>query len=414
MRWFVKNITSLLLAFLLAIIVWVSATTASDPNQEEVFVIPLEVLGQGEDIVVLGNLPSTVSVKIYAPRSRIEKLKEEKAIKAWISLADLGAGVYEVPIKIDIPDRVSPIQHLSTVPAKVDLTLDKLVTKEFPVERKVEGEPAIGYQAGEIIWETEIVTVSGRVSQVEKIEKIGVVLDIAGANETIKRVLTLQPVDSMGEKVVDVTLNPPRIQVTQEVELLGGYRNVAVKIVTTGQVAPGYRVMSITPAPATVMVFSENPALVNQIPGYVETEPLDITDADDYMETILELNLPETITVVGDPTVLAQVSITAFNDSLKLSREVEVIGLRPGLQAVVAPQQIEVIVYGPVPILDNLTLRDVRVIVDLTNLDVGVYTITPIVDILSEDLQEEATLPNKIEVTITEAATSTTTPTVAP
>jgi len=112
----------------------------------------------------------------------------------------------------------------------------------------------------------------------------------------------------------------------------------------------------------------------------------------------LELNLPESITVVGDPHVLAQVSVTAFQDSLKLSREVEIIGL------------IDVIIYGPVPILDSLMLRDVRVIVDLTNLGVGVYIITPTVDILPEDLNEEAILPATVEVTIIEAPTPTAIP----
>ncbi|OQY35144.1 MAG: hypothetical protein B6243_04920, partial [Anaerolineaceae bacterium 4572_5.2] len=323
MRWLVKNVGSLLLASLLAIIVWVSATTASDPNQEEVFVIPLEVIGQAEDMVILETLPSTVSVKVYAPQSRIEQLREEEVIQAWISVAELTPGNYRIPIQIDIPNSISPVQHLSTVPTKVELTLDQLITQEFPVAAKTEGKPAIGYQAGDTVWDIQSVTIGGRASQVEKVETVEVVLDISGADETIDTTLALRPLDNMGNPVLNVSLNPETINVTQAIELLGGYRNVAVKVVTTGQVAPGYRVMSITPAPTTVMIFSEDPALVNQLPGYVETEALDLTDADDYVEAILELNLPESITVVGDPHVLAQVSVTAFQDSLKLSREVE-------------------------------------------------------------------------------------------
>ncbi|MEA2008349.1 MAG: hypothetical protein U9O54_04455, partial [Chloroflexota bacterium] len=158
MRWLVKNVGSLLLAFLLAIIVWVSATTASDPNQEEVFVVPLEIMGQADDMVILETLPSTVSVKVYAPMSKIEQLKEEEVIHAWISLAELAPGVYRIPIHIDIPDSINPIQHLSTAPGKVELTLDKLITQEFPIVTKTEGEPAIGYQTGEIVWDIQNVT----------------------------------------------------------------------------------------------------------------------------------------------------------------------------------------------------------------------------------------------------------------
>ena len=41
-RWLGKNISAFILAFILAIAVWISAVTATDPNQERVFIIPIE------------------------------------------------------------------------------------------------------------------------------------------------------------------------------------------------------------------------------------------------------------------------------------------------------------------------------------------------------------------------------------
>ena len=413
-RWLGKNIGSLLLAFLLALLVWFSAVTSSDPNQEEVISVPLEVIDQAADIVIVEDIPQNVSVTVYAPQSKIEQLKAEKVVGAWITLGDLGPGAYRIPVMINFPPHISPVRLVSTSPSRVELTLDSLIEKEFPITRHVEGELAIGYQTGEIIWGTQSVVITGRTSQIEKVETVEAVLDITGATGTIDTGLGLRPLDSMGELVPDLALNPRTIQVFQPIELLGGYRNVAVKVVTEGQVTSGYRATGITPAPPTVMIFSENPTLVGQLPGYVETESLDLTDVDDYVETILKLDLPEGITVVGDPNVLVQVSVAALHDSLALSREVEVIGLLPGLEAVVAPEQIEVVIYGPLPILDNLTLRDVRVIVDLTNLGLGVHILTPAVEILPEDLSVETTLPNTVEVTIANANLITVTPTISP
>jgi hypothetical protein len=136
----------------------------------------------------------------------------------------------------------------------------------------------------------------------------------------------------------------------------------------------------------------------------VNTKPLDLTGVDDYLETILELDLPSGITVVGDPTVLVQVNVTALETSLVITREIEIIGLLPSLSAEVSPLEVTVRITGPVPVLDNLTLRDIRVVVDLTDLDVGTYTITPTVEILPDDVVFEDLSPSTVEVVIQEGS----------
>jgi hypothetical protein len=156
------------------------------------------------------------------------------------------------------------------------------------------------------------------------------------------------------------------------------------------------------------MVFSENPQLVEQLPGYVNTKPLNLTGVDGYLETILELDLPNGVTVVGDPAILVQVNVTALETSMSISREIEIIGLLPGLSAEVSPKQVSVRVSGPVPILDNLTLRDIRVVVDLTNLEIGVHTVTPTVEILPADVIWEDISPTTVEIVIEEGSASTT------
>jgi YbbR domain-containing protein len=236
------------------------------------------------------------------------------------------------------------------------------------------------------------------------------ILDISDASGTITDEITLQAQDKNGDLVDAITLTPDTVRVDQVISLQGGYRNVAVNVTTEGVVEPGYRFTSITPAPPTVMVFSENPQLVEQLPGYVNTKPLDLTGVDGYLETILELDLPEGVTVVGDPTVLVQVNVTALVTSMSISREIETIGLFPGLSVVVSPLQVSIRVSGPVPTLDNLTLRDIRVVVDLTNLGIGVHTVTPTIEILPEDIIWEDISPTTVEIVIEQGSASTTVP----
>jgi YbbR domain-containing protein len=408
LRWLGTNLTSLILSLLLAIVIWASAVTSANPNIEAELTVPLEVIQQTTDIAIVDLLPETVTLKILAPESIILQIEEDNPLTANINLTGIEAGTYLFPVLVRIPDHLKPINILEQNPKQLKLKISNLISKTLQISIQVEGEPAIGYKTSGLEWDEVLATVTGLETKVDDVAAVVGILDISNASGTISKELTLQAHDENGDLVDAITLTPDIVRVNQVISLQGGYRNVAVNVTTEGVVEPGYRFTSITPAPPTVMVFSENPQLVEQLPGYVNTKPLDLTGVDGYLETILELDLPNGVTVVGDPTVLVQVNVTALETTMAISREIEIIGLLPGLSAEVSPKQVSVRIMGPVPILDNLTLRDIRVVVDLTNLEIGVHTVIPTVEILPADVIWEDISPTTVEIVIEEGSTSTT------
>ena len=404
LRWLGKNLTSLILSLLLAIVIWTSAVTSANPNIETELTIPLEVIQPATDIAIVDPLPETVTIKILAPESIILQLEEDNLITADINLTDIEAGTYRFPVKVNIPDQIKPIRILEQTPKQLELKVSNLISKSLSISIQIEGEPVIGYKTGRLEWDQVRATVTGQETKVNQIATVVGILDISDARETISTDLKLKAQDENGVPVDAVTVEPDIVHVNQVISLQGGYRNVAVNVTTVGIVEPGYRFTSITPAPPTVMVFSEDPQLVEQLPGYVNTSALDLTGVDGYLETILELDLPNGVSVVGDPTVLVQVNITALETNMSISREVEIIGLLPGLSAEASPIQVSVRVSGPVPILENLILRDIRVVVDLSNLDVGTHTVSPTVEILPADVIWEDISPTTVEIVIEESS----------
>lgn len=404
LRWLGKNLTSLILSLLLAIVIWTSAVTSANPNIETELTIPLEVIQPATDIAIVDPLPETVTIKILAPESIILQLEEDNLITANINLTDIEAGTYRFPVKVNIPDQIKPIRILEQTPKQLELKVSNLISKSLSISIQIEGEPVIGYKIGRLEWDQVRATVTGQETKVNQIATVVGILDISDARETISTDLKLEVQDENGVPVDAVTVEPDIVHVNQVISLQGGYRNVAVNVTTVGIVEPGYRFTSITPAPPTVMVFSEDPQLVEQLPGYVNTSALDLTGVDGYLETILELDLPNGVSVVGDPTVLVQVNITALETNMSISREVEIIGLLPGLSAEASPIQVSVRVSGPVPILENLILRDIRVVVDLSNLDVGTHTVSPTVEILPADVIWEDISPTTVEIVIEESS----------
>jgi YbbR domain-containing protein len=402
------------MAFIFAVIVWVSAVTSGDPNREATFEVPIEVIGLASNLEIISNVPSSLSLTLVAPSSILDSISDEvNTLRAWIDLTDLGAGTHTVPVQYRLPAKFQPLRIVDSEPATAEITLEELISKTIPIQTDVRGKPPLGYQAGTPTWSHDQVTVSGRASLVERVTEVRAVLSITGAEETIEQNISLTAYDENGYVVNGVTLDPGDISVVQPINLKGGYRNMVVKVVTTGQVAEGYRQTSISVSPPNVMLFSADPTKIDDLPGYVETERLDLSGAVDDIETSLSLNLPEGVSVIGDPNVLVQVGVAAMEGNLTVVRSVEAIGTLPQYEAIVAPENVEVILYGPIPVLDSLTETDVRVVVDVEDLEEGTYQLTPEVVVLPERVEVESVSPNTIEVEIV-SADGTATPTSQP
>lgn len=415
LRWFVSNLSTLFLAFALAVVVWISAVTAADPNIERSRVVSLEILGLDPGMLVVGTAPTQVRVVLEAPTSVMDSLNgSENAISAWVDVTGLGPGIYELEVQTQINPAFQPVRSKQVIPEFITLNLESLITRSFPVNLEISGEPTVGYQKGTPRFSPTSVTVSGATSLVSQIAEIRASLDISSAIETINQDLPLIALDSSGSPVIGVTISPPEISITQPIILQYGYRNVIVRVVTEGQPANGYKLTNITVSPLNVVVFSSDPQLVNDLPGYVETEPVDLSGAEDDVDTFVGLNLPPGVSVVGDPFVLVRVSIAAIESSLTFSLPVTPIGLLPTRAALIEPPTVDVILSGPVPILNGLEPSDIRVVVNVTDLEVGIYQLELQVDILPERLQVESILPSTVQVEIIIAPTPTPTATPGP
>ena len=407
LRWLAKNLSTLLLSFILAIIVWVSATTTTDPNQEGPFrPVALEIVGQASDLMITNTIPSQAVLTIKAPTSIWNQLNNNpELVKAWIDLNGLDAGEHQVAVKTQV--ELEPVLVRSTDPEMVQIILEPLVSQDFQVELEVLGEPPFGYQKGTPVIEPPLVTVSGPESAISQVERVSTKLNISGASQTVVSSLPVNALDSNGASVAGLTITPKQVTVTQPISILGGYKNLAVKVVTTGQVANGYRLSNILVTPPTVTVFSSDPQQVNALPGYVETIPVDLTGLTDDTEFNTALDLPTGITLVSEPSVLVYIGVATIEGSLSMTLPVEILGLPPELEAILSPFTVDVIVSGPLPVLDTLTPASFRVVVDLTGLGEGTYQITPKLDLVPDDVLVQTILPETIEVTITLAPTPT-------
>ncbi len=383
LRALMKYIPSLILAFALAVAVWISAVTASDPNEERVYArqLTIEIIGQDPGLVIMESNLTPVSLTLSAPRSVHERiLAEQVSVRAMLDLSGLAAGSHAVPVQIQVGIR--PVGIVSYTPRNITLRLEKLARNSLPVRLVKQGEVAVGFEAGTPTLSETQITITGPESIVNRVTEIRASLDLSQINESFTRSLPLQAIDSSGQVVTGLTLIPERITVTEIITQRGGYRNVVVKVTPTGKIANGYRLTNITVSPPAVTVFSTDPKLVSDLPGFVETDPLILSGVKDDFDIRLPLSLPAGISVVGEQTVLVQVSVATIEGSVTLSNiKVEVTGLPVGLAGRTSPETVDVILSGPLPILETLKPENLRVYIDMTDQRLGTYQRSPKIEL---------------------------------
>ena len=398
-----NSLGTLLLAFAIAFAVWVSAVVAADPNEERDFPSPLtlQVKGLDPDLVLIGTLPDQVLLRLSAPVSLWDRLTSRAGtVDVFIDLTGLGPGEHSVPVQIE--SELRPFRVVQVIPSEVDLALETLAVAEIEITPQVEGMPALGFELDKVSLNPGVSTVSGPETLMAQVAQVVARLDVSDARETVSTTATLQAVDQAGNVLSGLTIEPAQAEIEQTIVQAGGYRDVAVKVETVGQPSPGFRVTSISVNPPIVTLFSTDTLIVANLPGYVSTLPLDLSGAKEDLVTRLSLSLPQGVIVVGEQqSVEVVIGIAPIETSILFNVEVEMIGLESGLEAELSPQNVSVILSGPLSTLQSLVGDDIHLFVDLVGLQPGTYLIEPGAEIVPEDVRLLSVIPSAIEVIIT-------------
>lgn len=416
-KWLLRNLGALALALVLAVAVWVSAVTNADPDEVHTYprAVPLKVEGQDPGLIIVSKVPESINVILRAPRSVWDKLSTaDNPISAVINLSGLSAGEHTLEVQIQ-PIRVVPVRVVSISLPSVTVDLQTLATKTFPISLVIRGDLPTGFKADPPEMDITQINLSGPAPLIAQVKRIQADLSISGQKQDIQTTLPLHILNERGAVINGLTLNPENVQVHIPIIQQGGYREIAVKVNVHGQAADGYRLTNISVFPLILTVYSKEPRLVDELPGFVETEPINLDGASDDIDTHPRLHLPDGISVVGNQTVQVRVGIAAIEDSRNLSNmKVEVIGLKDGLTATISPETVDVILTGPVPLLGKLSLGDIKIFVDVTGLEPGVHQLVPKPEIIINDVHVQLISPTTIEVTISASGTPTVTPSPTP
>jgi len=403
LRWVWGNLSSLLLAFTLAVAVWIVAVISEDPTDTRELISPIAIdyIGLRQGLLIVGDPPpASGRVTLRAPLS-VWDLISLDSVGLTVDLTGLEEGTHSLEVRPIL--NVEPARVEDHQPQTVTITLERAATTSIDVEVVTLGEPQLGYRTSAASASPARTILLGAVSQVDQLASVRAEVNVSDRREDFEQEVTLVALDRAGNRLLGLQFDPARVLISVQIEPRERFQLVSVVPNLEGEEAlseAGYRLTDVSVTPEVVTVFSADPEALEALPGFVLTLPLDLSGATGDLERRLSLDLPDGISPVENQGVLVRVSIAPVEGTITLSRVVEVRGLAVGLFATLSPEAVDIILTGPLPTLNSLQLEDVRVIVDLLDLGPGTHQIPPQVIISQTDVENEPVFPATIEVTI--------------
>ncbi len=410
LRWWITNIPLMFMALVLAVIAWMVAVEESDPTVEDVFpqTIPVTCSPLPDSLVLVGsgqdNIIAQVRVTLRAPQSVWDILTADDFV-AQVDVTGLNAGHHELPVQVTVKKQPARIVRID--PTRITLELQSEVERAVPVQVTIQGKPTLGYLTRTPIVTPREVVVHGPRSYVEQVTSAVVQVSVQDASTDVEGTYRLRLVDADKQVVPYVRTTTDEVEVQVPIELSVYYRPLVIKVVLEGQFASGYRITDISVDPPSVTVFGA-PNVIAALPGYIETAPINLDGVQDDVIARPALIVPPDVSLVLDEQPVVRVSIDPILSSLTRVITPEIQGLGPGLTATVSPTTVEMIVSGPMPLLDSLQPEATRVVLNLRDLSAGVYQLEPQA-IVPVGVTAQGVNPATVQVEITAVPTSTTT-----
>ncbi|MHB0857756.1 MAG: CdaR family protein [Anaerolineae bacterium] len=415
----IGNLGLAILALILSLVVWVSATYQNDPPRQGIFAepIPIELANMPEGLTLTKEPERLVRVRIRAFSSSWAGLTASN-FRATADLSGLEPGVHSVPVEVTCSDRT--VSLVGAQPETIFVSLEKSVQKPMTITVRLvdQDELPLGYAVNLVDVDEQTITVAGPESAVARVTEVVASVALAGERNDVERVVEPRALDSEGNVVAGVTVRPQQVTAQFSIAKKLNYREVAVRARTSGTPARGYFVSSVNVEPATVTVVGP-PDVIATMPGLVSVQgEVDVGGASRLIAERLDLDLPPGVSVLTEgedeqPTILVTVEIDAVKGGTTLEVPIAVRKLGNGLSAKLSVTSADVILTGPAVMLDDLQIDLLSTYVDLSGLGPGTHQVRTVVDILVSqnpglsDLAVTSISPAYVEVTITEAPTLT-------
>ena len=388
---------NMIISLLIAIGLWAFVIGEVNPEATRSYRdVPINFLNQevltSQNMAVYSVSQKTINVTLNGTRSEINKI-DTKDIVATVDLSDAALGDNFLRVDLKVPSKVE-IESQSI--NKVTVNVERREGKEIPI--------IVSYE-GTFNGEEEPITVAQSFDTVIVYGAETTVAQVAAAKAAVaENAVTAEPqelqaaltaVNSMGQRIYNVSLSKDEVTITSELAKL---KRVPLYVPIEGETSGGIERTVTTPEEIILKGKTADLDAIESITA--ETIYLD----DVIASTVIPVTpvLPEGVELSAENGTLEAVIQVTQTETKSLAfdqTKIEIRGLAEGMQAQAADTAIEAVVTGSESQLGSLTEDDITIFADLTGLKEGRQKVI-LQAVCSIDGTAVTVSPKKVTVTI--------------
>lgn len=361
-------------------------------------VVPVDVVGQPADTILLKTIRPVTEIRYFTP-SNVRPISSD--FEAWVDLSDVppGSGPRSVPIQLRSVD--PRVRVLGFEPQAVTIDLDAIARKTVPVQVE-RGEPPTNLTIGEVTVLPAEVRVVGPRSVLDRVVAARASVIVQPSGIDVDQDVELVAIDSVGDAVAQVRLDPATARVTIPIFSDRQTRTLPVSPQITGSPAAGFELSAATVSPLFVTVLGDIDDL--EAMTRVDTEPIPVTGFSTSRTLQVGLALPTGVVATGAEDVSVTIGVRAVTGTRSFEVGVRTIGVRSDMSYKVAVDRVLITVGGSTAELDRLIGATLAVDLDVSTLGPGTSDVT-VTAALPAGVTLVAASPPRVQVTVTARST---------
>jgi len=306
MKKFLANWELKILAVISAMIFWFLVVGTENTFYTFPEKITVKAFNLANDLVVSDDL-STVSLRLkIGNRDSIKNLTVDD-FSAFVDLEGQKEG--EVTVRVEVSSKSSDIAVIKVEPAEIKVKIEKISEKEVPVDYKIEGNTAEGFQVENVEISKEKILIKGSQEVLDGVSKITALIGLNNDRENVSATVPLFAYDSEGKIISDIKFNEGEDEVDVTV-LISQFKNqkiLGVKPSVVGTPDDSVWIKSINVNPSYIVAKGDQQALEGlEFAGTQDINVDGLTENKTF--TVLVAGLPEGVEVENvSITVLIEV-----------------------------------------------------------------------------------------------------------
>lgn len=377
-----------LIAMVSAVLIWMVIMNTTDPvTTFTVTGIPIEFLNEDSAIIendMVYEVVGSRTVAVEVTTRTVDKGKISKDdFRATVDLNDIYGVTGNVKIDVQmVGEDVPLVREWEQKILFVHINTENVISKTFTIEAVQEGQIEDGYVYRQCTLSSDTVTLRAPESQLAKVHSVKAIVDVSQSLNDEQIPVQLTYYDAHGAQ-----LNISRWDIEADREMVDAHIvvqktspvSIDVMVKNKEKVAEGHRYITYRISTQSISVIGSKQSVAGLDKIQIE---MDATDAKANVEKQIDLKdyLPENVTVAGGNTMVKVTLVIEPEGTLALDVPVTSIALlhkNEEMKYEFSAIRVPVEIFGLVSDWEGLKPADIRLSIDVRNLEEGEHSLTP-------------------------------------